>query len=86
MEEHEHREPGAQLAKREFQVMVAAPTGPATRARQLHADKQRHWDVPAVRQVSASPFPELVEMEGPDESDHKMDPKLMEFLDPTEGL
>jgi len=57
----------AQLAKREFRVMVAAPTGPAeTELGKLYADRQkRYWDVHAGPKETSDAllnFPELVEM------------------------
>jgi len=79
----------AQLAKREFKVMVAAPSGPSdTELGKLHADKQkRHWDVhsgPTETGTALHLFPELVELERLDgwKVTLKLDPKLMEFLDP----
>ncbi|MGD2125764.1 MAG: creatininase family protein [Desulfobacteraceae bacterium] len=79
----------AQLAKREFRVMVAAPSGPSdTEMGKLHVDRQkRHWDVHSgVTETGTALhlFPELVEMWRLDdwEATLKMDPKLIEFLDP----
>lgn len=78
-----------QLAKREFKVMVAAPSGPSnTEIGKLHEDRQkRHWDVhsgPTETGTALHLFPDLVEMwrlEGW-KATLKMDPKLMAFLNP----
>jgi creatinine amidohydrolase len=78
-----------QLARREFKVMVAAPSGPsATEIGKLHEDRQkRHWDVhsgPTETGTALHLFPNLVEMgrlEGWEPS-LDMDPKLMAFLNP----
>lgn len=79
----------AQLAKREFRVMVAAPTGPSdTELGKRHADRQkRHWDVhsgPTETGTALHLFPDLVEMHRL--QDWKvittMDPQLVAFLDP----
>jgi creatinine amidohydrolase len=78
-----------QLARREFNVMVAAPVGPGgTRIAKIHADRQkRHWDVhsgPTETGTSLHLFPELVEMWRL--ADWKptltMEPRVMEFLNP----
>jgi len=81
-----------QLAKREFRVMVAAPSGPSdTEIGKLHADRQkRHWDVhsgPTETGTALHLFPELVEMWRLEdwEVTLKMDPKLIEFLNPDRG-
>jgi creatinine amidohydrolase len=78
-----------QLAKREFNVMAAAPVGPEnTGIGRLHADRQkRHWDVhsgPTETGTSLHLFPDLVEMWRLDdwEPTLTMHPKLMEFLNP----
>lgn len=78
-----------QLAKREFRVMVAAPSGPSeTEIGKLHADRQkRHWDVhsgPTETGTALHLFPELVEVWRLEDwgVTLKMDPKLIEFLDP----
>jgi len=78
-----------QLAKREFNVMVAAPTGPGdTATGKAHADRQkRYWDVhsgPTETGTALHLFPELVEMRRLDgyKATLSMHPKLMEFLDP----
>jgi len=78
-----------QLAKREFKVMVAAPTGPSDSAiGKLHADRQkRHWDVhsgPTETGTALHLFSELVEMWRLEdwEVTLEMDPKLIEFLNP----
>jgi len=79
----------AQLAKREFHVMVAAPSGPGgTRLGKAHAERQkRHWDVhsgPTETGTGLHLFPDLVEMPRLKgwKSTLWMHPKLMEFLDP----
>jgi len=78
-----------QLAKREFNVMVAAPSGPGGTATGIaHADRQkRYWDVhsgPTETGTGLHLFPELVEMGRLDgwKAALSMHPKLMEFLDP----
>jgi creatinine amidohydrolase len=78
-----------QLAKREFNVMVAAPVGPGdTRIGKVHADRQkRHWDVhsgPTETGTGLHLFPELVEMRRLEDwkPTLTMDPTLMEFLNP----
>jgi creatinine amidohydrolase len=79
----------AQLAKREFGVMVTAPVGPSsTEIGRRHADRQkRHWDVhsgPTETGTALHLFPDLVEMERLEgwQSTLKMHPALIEFLDP----
>jgi len=78
-----------QQAKREFGVMVSAPTGPSGTelAKQLADRQKRHWDVhsgPSETGTALALFPELVEMGRLDdwEVTLKLDPKLMKFLDP----
>jgi creatinine amidohydrolase len=78
-----------QLAKREFRVMVAAPTGPAnTELGKVLADRQRrYWDVhsgPTETSEALLHFPELVEMwrlEGW-EPTLKQEKRLLDYLDP----
>ncbi|RPI78016.1 MAG: creatininase family protein [Desulfobacteraceae bacterium] len=79
----------AQSAKREFRVMVAAPTGPSdTHWGRVHADRQkREFDVhsgPTETGNSLYLFKDLVEMERLQGWDVtlRLDPKLKEFLDP----
>jgi len=79
----------AQLAKRDFHVMVAAPVGPAgTATGKVHAERQnRHWDVhsgPTETATALDLFPGLVEMERLEDwkATLTMDPHLVEFLDP----
>ena len=78
-----------QLAKREFNVMVAAPSGPGeTAIGETHADRQkRHWDVhsgPTETGTGLHVFPELVEMQRLEgwKPTLSMHPMLMGFLDP----
>jgi len=78
-----------QLARREFRVMVGAPQGPSrSETARVRADRQkRHWDVhsgPTETSTALHLFPELVEMGRLKdwEPTLKMDPRLMEFLDP----
>lgn len=78
-----------QLAKREYGVMVAAPTGPSnTELAKIHTDRQkRHFDVhsgPTETGTALHLFPELVEMERLENWSVtlNMDPGLIEFLDP----
>ncbi|MCW4048605.1 MAG: creatininase family protein [Candidatus Bathyarchaeota archaeon] len=77
------------LAKRKYNVMVAAPQGPTdTELAKTVAERQkRHWDVhsgPTETGGALALFPELVELSNLDdwEVTLKMDPKLMEFRDP----
>jgi creatinine amidohydrolase/Fe(II)-dependent formamide hydrolase-like protein len=78
-----------QRAKREFKVMMAAPSGPSdTEIGRLHRDRQkRHWDVhsgPTETGTALHLFPDLVEMwrlEGW-KATLSMDPEVMGFLDP----
>ena len=78
-----------QLAKREFNVMVAAPSGPGdTAIGKAHADRQkRYWDVhsgPTETGTALHLFPDLVEMGKLDgwKAALSVHPKLAEFLDP----
>ena len=78
-----------QLAKREYGVMVAAPTGPSDTELAKKIDKRRktHWDVhsgPTETSAALALFLELVDMESLDdwEVTLKVQPKLLEFLDP----
>jgi len=78
-----------QLAKREFRVMVAAPTGPSeTETGKLRTDREkRHWDVhsgPTETGTALHLFPEWVEMERLKDwkVTLKMAPELIGFLDP----
>jgi creatinine amidohydrolase len=79
-----------QLAKREYGVMVAAPSGPGdTELAKVHADRQKRlWDVHSgINETGAAlyMFPELVEMDRVPEDwtpTLDVDPKLREFLDP----
>jgi len=79
-----------QLAKREYGVMVAAPSGPgSTELAKVHADRQKRlWDVHSgINETGAAlyMFPELVEMDRVPEDwtpTLDVDPRLREFLDP----
>jgi creatinine amidohydrolase len=78
-----------QLAKREYGVMVAAPIGPSDTELAKKIDKRRkaHWDVhsgPTETSAALALFPELVDMNSLDdwEVTLKVQPKLLEFLDP----
>lgn len=78
-----------QLAKRYSGVMVAAPSGPSdTEMAKIMTDRQkRYWDVhsgPNETSGALYLFPELVEMERLEdwEPTLKIDPKLMDFMDP----
>jgi len=78
-----------QLAKREFHVMAAAPSGPgATALGKSHSDRQkRYWDVhsgPMETGTALHLFPEMVEMGRLDgwKPTLSMHPSLMGFLDP----
>jgi creatinine amidohydrolase len=78
-----------QLAKREFGVMVSAPQGPSGTelAKKLSERQKRHWDVhsgPSETGTALALFPELVEMNRLEgwEVTLKLDPRLIEFLDP----
>jgi len=79
-----------QLAKRQYGVMVSAPTGPSkTELAKVQEERQkRNWDVHSgVNETSAALhlFPELVEMwRIPDgwRPSLSIDPRLMEFMDP----
>ncbi len=78
-----------QLSKRTSKVMVAAPTGPSDTelAKRIAERQKRYWDVhsgPTETSSALLLFPELVEMwrlEGWRPT-LKMDPRLMEFMDP----
>lgn len=79
-----------QLAKREYGVMVTAPSGPNnTELAKIHADRgKRYWDVHSgINETGAARylFPELVEMWRLPK-DWKptlnINPKLREYLDP----
>jgi creatinine amidohydrolase len=78
-----------QLAKREYRVMVYAPSGPSkTELAKIEEDRQkRYWDVhsgPTETSSALLNFPELIEMWRL--KDWKptlsIDPKLMEFMNP----
>jgi len=78
-----------QLAKREFRVMVAAPTGPAnTELGKVLADRQkRYWDVhsgPTETSEALLHFPELVEMRRLEgwEPTLKQNKRLIDYLNP----
>ncbi len=79
----------AQMGKREFRVMVATPSGPENTelAKKIRYRMQRYFEVhsgPRETAYALNYFPELVEMwrlEGW-ESTLKLDPKLMEFMNP----
>jgi creatinine amidohydrolase len=79
-----------QLAKREYGVMVAAPSGPGdTELAKVFADRQKRlWDVHSgINETGAAlyMFPELVEMDRVPKDwtpTLDVDPKLREFLDP----
>lgn len=79
----------AQIGKREFRVMVATPSGPENTelAKKIRYRMQRYFEVhsgPRETAYALNYFPELVEMwrlEGW-ESTLRVDPKLMEFMDP----
>ena len=79
-----------QLAKREYGVMVAAPSGPGgTELAKVFADRQKRlWDVHSgINETGAAlyMFPELVEMDRVPEDwtpTLDVDPRLREFLDP----
>jgi len=79
-----------QLAKREYGVMVAAPSGPGdTELAKVHADRQKRlWDVHSgINETGAAlyMFPELVEMDRVPKDwtpTLDVDPRLREFLDP----
>jgi len=81
-----------QLAKREFHVMAAAPSGPGdTEIGKAHAERQkRHWDVhsgPTETGTGLHLFPKLLEMQRLEgwKPTLSMHPKLMEFLNPDRG-
>jgi len=79
-----------QLAKREYGVMVAAPSGPGgTDLARVFADRQKRlWDVHSgINETGAAlyMFPELVEVDRVPEDwtpSLDVDPKLRGFLDP----
>jgi len=79
-----------QLAKREYGVMVAAPSGPGgTELAKVFADRQKRlWDVHSgINETGAAlyMFPELVEMGRVPKNwtpTLDVDPKLREYLDP----
>lgn len=78
-----------QLAKREYRVMVHAPSGPSrTELAKLAEDRQkRYWDVhsgPTETSLALLNFPELVEMWrlGDWKPTLKIDSKLMEYMNP----
>lgn len=78
-----------QLAKREYRVMVHAPSGPSkTELAKLVEDRQkRYWDVhsgPTETSTALLNFPELVEMWRLKDwkPTLKIDPKLMEYMNP----
>ncbi|MFQ6053355.1 MAG: creatininase family protein [Candidatus Bathyarchaeia archaeon] len=78
-----------QLGKRYSGVMVSAPSGPSETetAKKVAERQKRHWDVhsgPTETSSALLLFPELVEMgrlEGW-EPTLRLDPRLMEFMDP----
>ena len=79
----------AQLAKREFRVMVASPSGPSDTetAKKISYAMKKYNEVhsgPRETAIALVVFPELVEMwrlEGW-EPTYEVDPRLMEFMDP----
>jgi len=78
-----------QLTKREFSVMVHAPTGPSkTELAKVYEDRQkRYWDVhsgPSETGSALLHFPELVEMWRIKDwkPTLKIDHKLMEYMNP----
>lgn len=79
-----------QLAKRDYGVMVAAPSGPSdTELARVHSDRQKRlWDVHSgINETGAALhlFPELVEMwRIPDDWEPTLDihPRLREYMDP----
>ncbi len=82
-----------QLAKREYGVMVAAPSGPdRTELAKVFADRQKRlWDVHSGINETGTAlymFPELVELDRVPEDwtpSLDVDPKLRAFLDPDRG-
>jgi len=79
----------AQIAKREFRVMVAAPRGPGGTelAKKTQRLEGKNFDVhsgPLETAYALHYFPELVEMWRLKDwkNTFKVDPRLMEFLDP----
>ncbi len=78
-----------QLAKREYSVMVHAPTGPSKTelAKVLEDRQKRYWDVhsgPTETSAALLHFPELVEMWRLKDwkPTLRIDPKLMGYMDP----
>jgi creatinine amidohydrolase len=78
-----------QLSRREFRVMVAAPTGPAKTdmAKEFGDRQKRYWDVhsgPTETGAALLLFPEFVEMERLKQwkATLRLPPELMEFLNP----
>ncbi|MCX6655299.1 MAG: creatininase family protein [Candidatus Bathyarchaeota archaeon] len=78
-----------QLSKREYRVMVHAPTGPSNTelAKMLEDRQKRFWDVhsgPTETSSALLNFPELVEMWRLKDwkPTLKINPKLKEFMDP----
>ena len=81
-----------QLAKREYRVMVHAPSGPSrTELAKLVEDRQkRYWDVhsgPTETSTALLNFPELVEMWRLKDwrPTLEIDPRLMEYMNPDRG-
>jgi len=79
----------AQIAKREFRVMVATPRGPSETelAKKIEDRMKRYFEVhsgPRETAYALHYFPELVEMWRLEDwgNTFKVDPKLMEFMDP----
>jgi creatinine amidohydrolase len=78
-----------QVAKREFNVMVAAPSGPrgTEMAEEVSERQKRYWDVHSGPSETGSAlllFPELVQMDRLEgwEPTLEMKPELMELMDP----
>jgi len=79
----------AQLAKRKFKVMIATPSGPSDTetAKKIEYASKKYNEVHSGPRETAGAlvvFPELVEMWRLEDwkSTYKIDPKLMEFMDP----
>jgi creatinine amidohydrolase len=78
-----------QIAKRRFKVMVATPSGPRDTelAKKIQHRMQKYFEVhsgPRETAYALNYFPELVEMWRLEdwENTFKVDPRLMEFMDP----
>ncbi|RLI10756.1 hypothetical protein DRO42_00250 [Candidatus Bathyarchaeota archaeon] len=79
----------AQIARREFRVMVATPRGPSNTelAKKIQHRMRKYFEVhsgPRETAYALHYFPELVEMWRLKDwkNTFKVDPKLMEFMDP----